>query len=119
MPQALSKLHGRFGTPYVSIWVAGVVMALLVLFVDLTQVVAVSVFAVLFYYAVTNWAAFRLKNDNRKLHRIVHVVGLATCLVLLVFAVFAATQAWIIGMVCLAVGAVAYGVKGYVAKRNK
>ena len=118
MPQALCKLHGRFGTPYVSIWIVGVVMALLVLFVDLTQVVAVSVFAVLFYYAVTNLAAFRLKNDNRKIHKAVHIVGLATCLMLLVFAVFAATQAWIIGIVCLAAGAVAYGVKSYFAKRN-
>ncbi len=118
MPQALSKLHGKFGTPYYSIWIAGIVMVLLVLFVDLTQVVAVSIFAILFYYAVTNLAAFRLKSGNRRYHKFVHLVGLTTCLALLVFSVFVSTQAWIIGVACLVSGAVAYGVKRYVAKRK-
>jgi APA family basic amino acid/polyamine antiporter len=118
MPQALSKLHGKFGTPYYSIWIAGIAMALLVLFVDLTQVVAVSIFAILFYYAITNLAAFRLKNGNRRYHKLVHLVGLITCLVLLAFSVFASTQAWIIGVACLVAGAVVYGVKGYISKRK-
>ena len=67
MPHALSRLHGKFGTPYYSIWIAGIVMALLVLFVDLTQVVAVSIFAILFYYAITNLAAFKLHSAKRRI----------------------------------------------------
>ena len=62
MPQALSRLHWKFGTPYYSIWIAGVVMALLVLFVDLTQVVAISTFAILFYYAIANTGGVQVEN---------------------------------------------------------
>ena len=116
MPQALSKLHWKFGTPYYSIWIAGLVMALLALFVDLTRVVAISTFAILFYYAVANIAAFRLKTENSRYRKLVHVLGLTSCLVLLVFILFSATQAWIIGGVCLIVGAVYYGAKKHVSK---
>jgi APA family basic amino acid/polyamine antiporter len=118
MPQALSKLHGRFGTPYYSIWIAGLVMALLALFVDLTRVVAISTFAILFYYAIANIAAFRLKTGNRRYSKLVHVLGLTSCLVLLVFILFSATQAWIIGGLCLIAGAVFYGAKKHVSKRS-
>jgi APA family basic amino acid/polyamine antiporter len=93
-------------------------MALLVLFVDLTQVVAVSIFAILFYYAIANLAAFKLHSAKRRYHKLVHVLGLITCLVFLAFSVFASTQAWIVGVVCLVAGAVAYGVKEYVLRRN-
>jgi APA family basic amino acid/polyamine antiporter len=111
MPQALSKLHSKFGTPYYSIWIAGVLMALLVLFVDLTQVVAISTFAILFYYAIANMAAFKLKTEHRRYHKLVHALGLITCLVLLVFILFAAPQAWIIGVICLIAGAAYYGAR--------
>jgi len=118
MPQALSKLHSKFGTPYYSIWIAGVVMALLVLFVDLTQVVAVYIFAILFYYAIANLAALKLNNHNRRYPKLVHVLGLITCLVFLAFSVFVSTEAWIFGVVCLIAGAVAYSVKRYAVRSN-
>ena len=111
VPQVLAKLHQKFSTPYVSIWAVGILMALLVLFFDLTGVVAVSTFGALFYYAVTNAAALKLKTEKRRFHRLFPAVGLATCLVLLAFILFAATQAWIIGVVCLTAGAAYYGAK--------
>jgi APA family basic amino acid/polyamine antiporter len=111
MPQALRKLHPKFSTPYYSIWIAGVLMALLVLFVDLTQVVAISTFAILFYYAIANTAALKLKTEHRRYHKVVHALGLITCLVLLVFILFAAPQAWIIGVICLIAGAAYYSAR--------
>jgi APA family basic amino acid/polyamine antiporter len=111
MPQALAKLHGKFYTPYYSIWAVGILMAVLVLFFDLTGVVAVSTFGALFYYAFTNAAALKLKPEKRRYHRLVSAVGLGTCIVLLAFILFAATQAWIIGVVCLFAGAVYYGAR--------
>jgi APA family basic amino acid/polyamine antiporter len=111
MPQALSRLHGKFGTPYYSIWIAGVVMALLVLFVDLTRVVAISTFAILFYYTIANTAAFKLKAEHKRYHKMLHGLGLATCLVLLVFILFAQTTSWTIGIICLVVGALFYGAR--------
>jgi len=86
-------------------------MALLVLFVDLTQVVAISTFAVLFYYAIANMAAFKLKTENRRYHKLVHALGLITCLVLLAFSLFASMQAWVIGVICLIAGTVYYGAR--------
>jgi APA family basic amino acid/polyamine antiporter len=111
MPQVLAKLHGNFCTPYYSIWAVGILMATLVLFFDLTGVVAVSTFGALFYYFVTNAAALKLKTEKRRYHRLFPTVGLGTCLALLVFILFAATQAWIIGVICLVAGAAYYGAK--------
>ena len=93
-------------------------MALLVLFVDLTRVVAISTFAILFYYAIANIAAFKLKTENRRYHRLVHAVGLSTCLVLLAFILVASTQAWIIGVACLIAGAIFYFVKTHVSGKD-
>ena len=111
MPQGLAKLHSKFFTPYYSIWAVGILMAVLVLFFDLTGVVAVSTFGALFYYAMTNAAALKLKTEQRRYHRLFPTVGLCTCIVLLAFILFAATQAWIIGVACLTGGAVYYGFR--------
>jgi hypothetical protein len=86
-------------------------MAVLVLFFDLTGVVAVSTFGALFYYAFTNAAALKLKTEKRRYHRLVPTVGLGTCIVLLVFILFAAPQAWIIGIICLTAGAAYYAAR--------
>ena len=111
MPRVLTKLHHKFFTPYYAIWIIGMLLTVLVLFVDLTQVVAISTFASLFYYAITNIAALKLKTENRKYNRIVPALGLSTCLALLVFILFVAPQAWIIGAVSLIAGAIYYGAK--------
>ncbi|TRO53665.1 amino acid permease, partial [Candidatus Bathyarchaeota archaeon] len=118
LPQILAKLNPRFCTPHYSIWIVGILMAVLVLFFNLTGVVAVSTFGALFYYAFTNLAALKLKTDKRRYHRLVPIVGLATCIVLLVFILLVATQAWIIGSVCLIVAAVYYAIKRYATKQT-
>ena len=111
MPQVLAKLNPKFCTPHYSIWAVGILMAALVLLFDLTGVVAVSTFGALFYYAFTNASALKLKTEKRRCHRLVPLVGLGTCIVLLVFILFAATQALIIGVICLMAGAVYYGFR--------
>ena len=118
LPQALAKLNPKFCTPQYSIWAVGILMAVLVLFFDLTGVVAISTFGALFYYALTNASALRLKTEKRRYHKLVPIVGLGTCVVLLVFILFVATQAWIIGGISLIIGAVYYGAKKHVSKRS-
>lgn len=85
LPSALSKLHPKYNTPYGSILIVGVVMTMLALFVDLAGVVAVSTFALLFYYALANVSALRLKTDVRLYPKLVPAIGLATCVILLAF----------------------------------
>jgi APA family basic amino acid/polyamine antiporter len=50
LPEAVGKLDSKRNTPYYSVLITGFVMTLLVLLVDLTRVVAISTFALLFFY---------------------------------------------------------------------
>ncbi|MCW4007400.1 MAG: APC family permease [Candidatus Bathyarchaeota archaeon] len=117
MPQAFAKLHRKFCTPYYAIAIVGTLMTALVLLVDLTRVVALSTFATLFYYALTNTAAFKLKTEPRRYSRLIPAVGLSTCLALLAFTLFAAAQAWVIGIICLTAGALYYGARDMLQKK--
>jgi APA family basic amino acid/polyamine antiporter len=107
LPSALARLHSKFLTPYYTILGSGILMAVLVLFVDLTRVVAVSTFALLFTYSITNISAFKLK-ENHTRHKVLPLLGLATCLMLLAFILLASPQAWIIGVAFLVAGTIYY-----------
>ncbi|MEM3617049.1 MAG: amino acid permease [Candidatus Bathyarchaeia archaeon] len=111
LPQALSRLHKKYNTPYLAIWIVGVAMILLVLFIDITRVVAISNFALLFYYALANISALRLKAYNRMYPKIAPLFGAISCITLLIFTIFTLPQAWIVGVATLAVGVVYYGLK--------
>src|SRR3972149_1829694 len=117
LPESLRHLNARFGTPYVSIWIVGFVMALLVLFVDLTGVVVVSTFALLFWYVLVNLSALRLKCEKRLCPRLLPALGLCTCLVLLAVVFFVAPFAWTAGVASLLVGAVFYVLTRTVRKK--
>jgi len=80
LPVALSRLHPRYGTPHVAIVIVGLLTTILVLTGGLAQVIAVSTFASLFYYALTNAAALRLKESDAWYPSL----GLAACLLMLV-----------------------------------
>lgn len=114
LPAIFSKLHYKFLTPYYAILLSGILMASLVLFVDLTRVVAISTFALLFYYSVTNFAAFKMKNANPK-SKILSIAGLFSCSLLLIFVLFASIDSWVIGIVFLFVGTILY----YLRKKLK
>jgi APA family basic amino acid/polyamine antiporter len=113
MPQALGRVHPRFGTPYVSILIVGLVMAVVVLFANLTSVVAVSTFGLLFSYVCANTSALRLKKEKRLYPKAVSVVGLCASLMLLAFIFFATPTSWLAGITFLALGVVVYAVKGH------
>jgi APA family basic amino acid/polyamine antiporter len=119
LPEALNVLSVRFGTPYVSIWIVGVVMALLVLFVDLTGVVVVSTFALLFWYVLVNLSALRLRCERRLCPRFLPLLGLSSCLVLLATVFFVAPVAWTVGVAFLFAGAVIYIVRKNLRKRRE
>jgi APA family basic amino acid/polyamine antiporter len=112
LPAALTRLHSRFCTPYYAILGTGLLMAGLVLFVDLTNVVAISTFALLFYYSIVNLSAFKLI-VNGKRQRFLPLLGLATCLILLAFILLEPTQrgAWLVGVVFLLAGTVFYTLR--------
>ena len=111
MPQSLGKLHPAFNTPHYAVWIVGATMTMLVLFVDLTRVVAISTFALLFYYTLANIAALKLKTAKRNYPKTVSALGAATCLTFLAITLLAKPEAWIIGIATLIAGTAYHQVK--------
>jgi APA family basic amino acid/polyamine antiporter len=107
LPSFLSRVHPRFQTPHYAIWATGILSSVLV-FGGFSRVVAVGTFALLFHHALVNFAAIRLKAENRRYPVFVSVIGFLLCLTLMVFLSF---DAWIIGIAGLAVGSVYYGLE--------
>jgi APA family basic amino acid/polyamine antiporter len=118
LPKALSKVHKRFCTPYISIWTIGIAMTLLVLFFDLANVVAVSTFALLFWYIFANLSAFKLKVENRLYPKFLPIIGLVTCLTLFIVVFFVARNAFYIGLAFLAAGTIYYFAKKRASLKN-
>ncbi|VVB94307.1 Amino acid permease [uncultured archaeon] len=102
LPQLFSKLDKR-STPYYTVLVFGFSMTVLVFFTNLLQAVALANFGSLLYYLITNYAALKLK--ERVYPRIIPVLGIVTCIVLLLFLSW---DAWVIGSAVLFAGAVYY-----------
>ncbi len=117
LPKALNVLSRRFGTPYVSIWIIGVVMAMLAYFVDLAGVVVVSTFSLLFWYVLVNLSAFRLKCEKRICPRWLPILGLSTCILLLLVVLFVAPVAWEVGFACIFAGAIFYFIRMRTVKK--
>lgn len=111
LPQTLAKLDPKTNTPALATWIIGATMTLLVLFIDLSKVVAISSFAMLFFYTLANTSALRLKTQKRIYSKILSATGAISCIALLVFELIASLQSWIIGTLALLVGAVYYVAK--------
>jgi APA family basic amino acid/polyamine antiporter len=118
LPSALARLHSRFLTPYYAILVSGVLMAALVLFLDLTHVVAISTFALVFNYSITNIAAYKL-NGNKLLNKVMPLLGLATCILLLAFILLASADAWIVGVAFLIAGTIYYVARKKLMRKDE
>ena len=110
LPQVLAKLHNKFATPYYSILLTGILMAALALVLDLTRVVAISTFTLIFNYSIANLSCLRLKVNQTRQH-ILPLIGLGTCVLLLILIFFAAIDSAIVGLIFLAVGAIIYGIR--------
>jgi APA family basic amino acid/polyamine antiporter len=119
LPHVLSKLHPKHNTPYYTVWIVGAATILLALLGDVSRVVVVSSFAMLFFYTLANVAAFRLKPQKRVYPRFLPAIGAVTCVVFLAFTFFASIESWTIGVACLIIGALYYFAKQKLAKASK
>jgi APA family basic amino acid/polyamine antiporter len=118
LPEALARLDPKRNTPAIAVWIIGFIMTGLVLFTDLSGIVAISSFAMLFFYSLANISALRLKTERRVRTKILPAVGAASCFALLVFELFASLQSWIIGALTLLVGAFYYVLKQRLVRRG-
>ncbi|MGD0802458.1 MAG: APC family permease [Candidatus Bathyarchaeia archaeon] len=108
MPTALGRLHTRYGSPSISVILTGALMTALALFFDLSSVVAVGTFAMLFYYCIGNLSAVRLPKSYARYPSYVPLLGVMSCLAFLVFAVFLSPSSLVVGLVALGVGSLYY-----------
>lgn len=84
-PAALSKLNESRTSPNRAVLVVALIIAGLVLIGDIFKTWSLSAFTVLVYYACANLCALAQPPEDRRMPRIVSVVGLAGCLYLCVW----------------------------------
>jgi APA family basic amino acid/polyamine antiporter len=105
LPLVLGRLHARYHTPHFPILIAGVSCALISAVLDVTAVVAISTFAILFNYGLANAAALKLEAGSRAYPRAVPIAGLLLCLLLMLFV---QVRSFAAGMFCLLIGVLGY-----------
>jgi basic amino acid/polyamine antiporter, APA family len=102
LPHRLAAVHPRFNSPYLAEIAVGVVVAVLAAVVDVRGAIGFSSFAVLLYYAIANASAMTLRG------RAIPVAGLVGCVVL---AFSLPVSSVLTGVVVVALGAAAYGLR--------
>ena len=65
-PLVFTRINDSSGIPYVAVVATGVAVMGLALIGDLVSVIAISTFSQLFYYALTNISATRMRKEERK-----------------------------------------------------
>jgi len=98
LPQFFTMLDKR-ATPSYAVLVFGFTMAILAFFTNLLQAIALANFGSLMYYLITNYAALKL--EEHVYPRIIPVLGIITCIALLIFLSW---EAWTIGCIVLLAG---------------
>ncbi len=101
MPRTLGELNAAQTTPTAAVLAVGVIIAGLTLLGDVRATWSFSAFTVLLYYAITNLAALRLPQQDRRFPRWISVAGLLSCASL---AFFVEPSVWLVGLGLLAVG---------------
>lgn len=112
IPKFMTKLHPKFGTPYVSILIMGAVMVPLVLFADLRQTAAISSFSLLFTHVFLNYSAIKLrkkipdaKTFKAPFYPLTASLGLVSCLILM-FSL--PIESWIVGAIVAFLSVICY-----------
>lgn len=118
LPHFLGVLHPRVDTPVHAVWISGAIMVLLASFTNLTQVVSISVFSSLFYYTAANISALRMKKQEKRFPAFIPILGIVTCVGLIVVSTFQTPFSLVAGVSCLLVGVIYYIVRHRYMKRN-
>lgn len=80
LPPVFQRVHGRYRIPHIGILLTGVVILLLTLLGSFEFIVRAATFTILLYYSITNIAAIKQSEKDRKYGRLIPVLGLIGCL---------------------------------------
>jgi APA family basic amino acid/polyamine antiporter len=101
LPSALSRIDEARNSPKNAVIAVGFLIALLILIGNIKLTWSLSAFTVLIYYAITNLAALRMSEHERRYPRILALLGLLACLFL---AYWVDPSIWIVGLGLIGVG---------------
>jgi basic amino acid/polyamine antiporter, APA family len=101
LPSFFGRLDRSGSTPWPAVVFVGVVIAGLTLLGDVKTTWSFSAFTVLIYYAITNLAAIRLKENERLYPRFIPWLGLIACVFL---AFWVEPFIWMAGLGLIGVG---------------
>jgi APA family basic amino acid/polyamine antiporter len=112
LPKSIAKVSSRFGTPYLSVFVMGLLLTALVSVLDLKQTVAITSFAILSVHLAVNFSAIRLRKKMPSsagfrvpFYPLIPSLGLVSCIILM----FSLPQeSWIVAGVVVAISVVLY-----------
>jgi len=109
-PRFINHIHPTFGTPYVSILLTGVPMALLALTGNLKEVVSIATILIVLSHLFVNYAAIVINRRTRPSFRIPFypippILGIITFAALVFYLL---QDVWLITAVVLAVGVILY-----------
>jgi len=109
LPRFISALHPRFGTPYISILVAGFLMAILAFAGELKQVLSLASFCVIITHVLVNYSALKLSKNKQRFRvpfsPIPQLLGIISCVVL---ALYLLSEIWVMAVIVLFVGVAFY-----------
>lgn len=85
LPVCTCRLHPRYATPHYAIAITGACTIAAIMVGDMTLVIGISTFAMLIYFVISNLCALRIPREKRQYPCIIPVIGLCTCIVMMVF----------------------------------
>jgi APA family basic amino acid/polyamine antiporter len=124
LPKTAAKISSRFGTPYISILVTGVITALLPLILDLKQTVAMTSFGILSTHVIVNLSAARLRKKmphsttfKAPFYPLIPILGILSCITLMLSL---PEESWIVAAIIMTSSATLYFLRSRrrLKKRN-
>jgi APA family basic amino acid/polyamine antiporter len=118
LPRALSKVHPRYGTPYVFTAITGVAVAVIGGLVDLATLVNLVSIGTLFAFVLVSLGVVILRRRRPDLDRsfrtpAIYAVATASVLLCLYLMLNLTGGTWVRFLVWMAIGLVVYAVYGY------
>ncbi|MBF2065134.1 MAG: amino acid permease [Calothrix sp. C42_A2020_038] len=107
-PKFLARLNEQQTTPYYAVIVVGATIGLLVLLGNVKTTWSFSAFSVLIYYAITNFAALKLSNQERLYPKWLAIFGILSCLFL---AFWVDSSIWQVGIGLIFAGLIWHKVR--------
>ncbi|AEG18545.1 amino acid permease [Methanobacterium paludis] len=104
LPHAFAKVHPKYGTPYVSLFVQNSITLVAAIFGTINQLIVLSVFTLLFCYLLTCVSVFPLRKKFEggiRLPKIIPALGIVICIYMMTQC---ALNQIIIGAVFIALG---------------